>query len=264
MSPRLFLSFCYSILRFVGGSHSLCPLYFLLPRPPLRMRQTRRGWLQELLGCEAKTEFKYFIGSDQTFHSLEDTDCFCRMCCTACHPYQMVVKELNTEAEVVTVDRPCKCCIGSCKCCCYQEASFSSGGAELGRMQESCWFCVPSFKVFDHTGNQIYLVHAPTCCGGICVNCCAEGNPCGKGCCKDSFRVYDPASGDTNGDAPYLGQILKKPKSFATEVFTDANAFEVDFPKDATADQKGILIGLAIYINSVFYEGDQSNDSGGD
>jgi hypothetical protein len=52
--------------------------------------------------------------------------------------------------------------------------------------------------------------------------------------------------------------ILKKPKSVATEIFTDANAFEVDFPKDATADQKGILIGLSVFINSVFFEGGQS------
>jgi Scramblase len=60
-----------------------------------------------------------------------------------------------------------------------------------------------------------------------------------------------------------LGLILKKPKSLATELFTDANAFEVDFPKDATPDQKGILIGLSIFINSVFYEGDQSGGGGG-
>lgn len=40
-----------------------------------------------------------------------------------------------------------------------------------------------------------------------------------------------------------------------TEIFTDANAFEVDFPKDASAAQKGILAGAAIFINSMFYEG---------
>ena len=75
---------------------------------------------------------------------------------------------------------------------------------------------------------------------------------------KSSFRIYDAEASKTNGDAPFLGMILKKPKSAATEVFTDANAFEVDFPKDATADQKGILIGMSIFINSVFFEGDSS------
>lgn len=52
--------------------------------------------------------------------------------------------------------------------------------------------------------------------------------------------------------------ILKKPKSLATELFTDADAFEIDFPKNAGPDQKGILIGMGLFINSVFFEGDQS------
>lgn len=47
------------------------------------VRQTRKGWFQELLGCEAKTELNYFT-EDKTkiATSVEDTDCFCRMCCT--------------------------------------------------------------------------------------------------------------------------------------------------------------------------------------
>jgi hypothetical protein len=115
---------------------------------------------------------------------------------------------------------------------------------------------VPSFKIYDHEEKQLYLLHQPTCCGGVCVNCCAEGNPCGKGCCKASFRIYDPDLATTAGDAPYLGKILKKPKSAAMEIFTDANAFEVDFPAEATADQKGILMGAAVFVNTLFFEGE--------
>merc|ERR1711957_44904 len=138
----------------------------------------------------------------------------------------------------------------------YQEATFSSGGNKLGRAQETCWFCVPSMKVYDHTGTQLYLVHPPTCCAGICVNCAAEGNPCGRGCCKSSFRIYaanDNENSDTND--PYLGVITKKPKSLATEIFTDAAAFKVDFPSGASIDQKGLLTGLSVFIYSIFYEG---------
>ena len=114
---------------------------------------------------------------------------------------------------------------------------------------------VPSFKIFDHEGRHVYTVHQPTCCAGCCVNCCAEGNPCGKGCCKVSFRIYDPSLGSTDGDAPYKGMILKKPKSLATELFTDAQAFDVTFPSDAAVAEKGLLIGTSIFINSVFFEG---------
>lgn len=50
----------------------------------LDIRQTKKGWFQELLGCEAKTELNYFSdgGKTKIATSVEDTDCFCRMCCT--------------------------------------------------------------------------------------------------------------------------------------------------------------------------------------
>ena len=54
------------------------------------IRQTRRGWLQEmLLGCEARTEFKYYIDRQQVGHSMENSNCCCRICCVGIHPFQM-------------------------------------------------------------------------------------------------------------------------------------------------------------------------------
>lgn len=106
----------------------------------LDMRQTRKGWFQECFGCEANTEFKIFIGDQQIAHALEESDCFCRICCNSCHPFKMSVKELNTEAELLNFERPTRCCSDPCKCCCYQEGIISSGGQELGSIQETCWF----------------------------------------------------------------------------------------------------------------------------
>jgi len=146
----------------------------------------------------------------------------------------------------------CKCC----PCCTFQEATISSGDHELGSIKENFYICVPSMKVYDHAGAEVYHISPPTCCGGICINCCAEGNPCGKGCCKESFRIYAPGEADASTDAPYLGVLLKKPKSKVVEVFTDAVALEVKFPKDATPSQKGLITGLGLFINSIFYEGD--------
>jgi hypothetical protein len=88
----------------------------------------------------------------------------------------------------------------------------------------------------------------------MCVNCCAEGNPCGKGCCKTSFRIYPADQADTDGDAPYIGVILKTPKSLKTELFTDANAFDLTFPEGASANEKALLMGSAMFFNSNFFE----------
>lgn len=123
---------------------------------------------------------------------------------------------------------------------------------------------VPRFTVTDHDDQPLYKMHQPTCCGGMCVNCCAEGNPCSsKGCCKESFRFYDANQAETDGDAEYLGSILKKPKSLMTEVFTDADAFEVKFPADATPAQKGIFIGATLFLNALFFEGGDGEGGGG-
>ena len=82
----------------------------------------------------------------------------------------------------------------------------------------------------------------------------APGNPCGKGCCRASFRVYPPTQSNTDGDAPYIGHILKKPKSIAVELFTDANAFDLTFPENASSDEKALLIGSAMFFNANFFE----------
>jgi len=223
------------------------------------LRQTRRGCMQECLGCEAVNEFKYFTGDrDQVAHSLADADFCGRFCCPLTYPFTTKVTDVEgSPNELITVDRPFVCCpSGPCKCCCYQEATFSSGGEKLGSAVETCYCFVPKIKVLDADDQEKYILRPPTCCGGMCVNICAEGNPCGqKGCCKSSFRFYPADQEDINGDAPYIGKVLKRPKSLMTEVFTDADSFLLDFPEGSTAAEKGILLGSSLFLNTLFYEG---------
>jgi hypothetical protein len=58
----------------------------------MSIRQTRKGWLQEILGCEARTEFKLFVGENQIASALEDASCLCRLLCSPIHPFTMEVK----------------------------------------------------------------------------------------------------------------------------------------------------------------------------
>jgi hypothetical protein len=235
---------------------------YLTDMKKLSVRQTRRGCFQELLGCEAKTEMKYFTeGTDQIATSLEDSDCCLRLFCAPIRPFKTEVKELETEAEILTVERPLACAVAPCKCCCYQSMTFSSGGNDLGKIDEEYFYCVPRFTISDEKGNEVYKVHQPTCVGGMCVNCFTEGNPCcGSGCCKVAFHIYPASQEDTDGDANYDGKIVKVPKSLMTELFTEAEAFDITFPEDASSQQKAMLTGTALFINANFFEG---NDDGG-
>lgn len=224
----------------------------------MEIRQTRRGWLQECFGCEAKSEFKYFIDNKQVADSLEESAFCCRCFCQPCYGWKMQVKDLDTKSEILEVERPWQFAVGSCKCCCYQQATIVSGGHRLGRIEETCFFCVPSFKTYDDQGKHTYTIHPPTCCCGVCVNCFTEGNPCcGRGCCKVPFWIFPSTQSQTDGSVNYVGKILKKPKSIMTEVFTEANAFEVHFPTDATVSDKAVLVGSTIFFNSVFFEKSQ-------
>jgi hypothetical protein len=236
-------------------SHLLPLLFLVHTLRDILVRQTKRGWFQEILGCQAKSEFRYFIADNQVAQSLEDADCCCRICCAPIHPFKMRVQELSTDAELLAVDRPLRCCQMACKCCCFQEISVASGGAALGTVMETSYCCIPTFKVFDPAGEELYLIHPPTCCGGMCMNCCTEGNPCGKGCCKVPFWIFNAGQANTGGDAAHIGKILKKPKSLLVEVFTDANAFTIDFPEQASADEKALLVGTSIFFNAMFFEG---------
>ena len=227
------------------------------------IRQTRRGCFQELLGCEANTEFKYFIDDQQVAYSLAESNCLLRICCPNMYPFEAkIVDAEGSQNELLTVERPCvPFPVSSCKCCecCLITSTFTSGGQPLGKISEDYYYCVPTFTVTDATEQPVYKIHPPTCCGGICVNCCTEGNPCcGKGCCKFPFHVFPYDQEETHGDAPYIGKILKRPKSLLTEAFTDANSFLVTFPDNSTAAEKGLLMGSALYFNATFFETDNS------
>lgn len=94
------------------------------------------------------------------------------------------------------------------------------------------------------------------------VDCCAEGNPFGRGCCRQSFRVYPFSQENTDDDAPYVGKILKKPISVLMELFTNAEIHVLDFPSGSSAAQKGTLIGSTIFLNSIFFQGEHPDGIG--
>jgi Scramblase len=233
----------------------------------IEIRQTLRGCLQEAIcGCEARSEFRYYDNSTTNGqqlmigHSLERSCCCIRMCYRHCYSWTMPIRDVTTNEEIMTVHRPCTCPIGPCKFCCYQKAIITSGGDYIGSVRENCYCFIPSFNTYNEREQHIYTIHPPTLCCGTCVNCCAEGCPWSlRACCRVPFWIF-PAStaqwpGSTDGVmANTIGKIVKKRKSFFTEVFTDANAFDVHFPSNATTSDKAVLIGTSIFFNSLFFE----------
>jgi len=253
----------------------------------MSIRQTRKGWLQECLGCEAQTEFKWFntTGGDavKVAESLEDSSC--------CVPFDMVAREDGSNDEIFTMKRDLNCPAGPCKCCCFQKMDFNveSTGSYLGSVNEDCYLCVPSITVKGPNGQDVYIISPPTCCGGMCINDCADD---GESCClcTETLYVYKPYEYN-GGEMTPSGKIVKKrtTSEILKEVFKSVNAFDVNFPEDATIEEnapehatieekamlsgsvdvgfpedatieeKALLLGSAMYINTLYFETNKNN-----
>lgn len=136
----------------------------------------------------------------------------------------------------------------------------------MGGIKQNCTYCcVSSFTVYSDTGTPEYVIKKPECCCGMCIDCCAEG------CCGASFYIYNPDNVGrghellSNAKSRPEGQpsikfhrdgnaIARISRLFNTQMFSDADQFELEFPQGAAPEQKGRLLGAVFYLNMLFYE----------
>ena len=146
--------------------------------------------------------------------------------------------------------RELRCMPGCMKCCCFQEVQVKdASGLNIGQIRELQWApFVPKFGLFNATGDvQTHVVHPPTCLGGVCINCCAEGL-CS---CRQPFYIYDVAN-DVEGSQ--VSAITKIWSGFKKELFSDAAHFEVTFPSTSDGKTKATIRGVCCLLNQLFYE----------
>jgi len=241
----------------------------LAPHDNLFVKQTRKGCLQEMMGCEAKNEFQIAtMGSPDLniMYAEEEATFCCRFFCKAQRTSKMTVTmgALPGGEHIMDYDRPFRCMPAACKCCCYQEMTYADAdGQEFGSTVEGFYMCVPKFHILDENKKGIYTMQMPTCCGGSCVDLCAEGW-CN---CRIPFYLYNHEATIRGEELKSLGasdkpaQITKVWGGLATELFTDADKFEVLFPEGATPKMKGSLLGTVFFLNMNFFE--KQKDQGG-
>lgn len=234
------------------------PLEMLRDHSELLIKQTRKGCCQECMGCEATNEFLVFPNvqkakdsGNQIMYSKESSSFCCRLCCLNQRSFTQTVWSGTKDAkgsEVMAMDRPFTCPLAPLTCCCVPTIAFKNGDAVLGSAQVPCFLCVPALDVLDASGQKEFQVQQPTCCGGCCVNCWAEG--CCN--CKTPFYVYKPGVTPSSGNQ--VGKIVKLWRGIGTEFFTDAASFRVEYPPDASAESKARLMGTTFFINILFFE----------
>jgi len=240
-----------------------------------RISQTRKGCIQEMMGCEANSEFKFIIGDAQRAIIEEQSTCMMRFCCGNDRPWttKMVLGTDINGPTFLSFERPFRCHAGGLKCCCYQQVEVTdAAGSNLGGLIEKCWYCVPNWSVYKQDITDVeYDLHMPTCMGGMCVNVCAQGL-CN---CRIPFYFYAPGGDEESAVlaekcTPVPGMENEVPKAqickifsgLTTEIFTDADTFEVKCPTGAPADTKARLIGATLLLNQIYFETDNNNQAG--
>ena len=116
----------------------------------------------------------------------QDSDFWCRMCCAPIRPWKQTVT-LGDQAggqPIIKMDVPMACHPSPIQCCFHKTMTIMDGNdSPLGQAEVPFFWCIPVVKLHDQTGNHKYNIHMPTCWGGLCVDCCAEG------CCNCKVRV---------------------------------------------------------------------------
>jgi hypothetical protein len=82
---------------------------------------------------------------------------------------------------------------------------------------------------------------------------------CKEGCCscRIPFYIYIPGK---QGDNDEIGKIVKVWSGLGTELFTDADKFELLFPTDADPGNKATLLGMLFLLNTMFFERDNNKN----
>lgn len=212
--------------------------------------QEHKVCCQEFWSCESTSGYKLapIDGGGGTLHIEEESSCCLRVCCRYTRPWASTLHEGhdNTAPLAAEYKRPFRSRVHCCKCCCLQEVETRVNGERVGTVKEQCWFCTPSFVVKDGYDAVQYKISYPTCCWGLCVNCCVHGL---TGCCKHlHFQIYHP-------DHPHEhGRQLGSIKKIYSVDFNHEHKFAVRFPVDADHDTKTTIVGSSLLINQVFYE----------
>jgi len=263
------------------SSVSLASVFNL--RESALVKQTARGWLQECMGCEAKSEYKIsamdfaYMGTGgwlnegamsqpDEMYALEESSCLMRLCWRDGRSMDIVLS-LGSEKGgpvIVQYKKPCGsplyCSIptddGSidCPCCCMlPELTTVQNDKELNKSAYVCdgYLCVPKFAYIED-GKEIYRLKPATCCGG-----CLPLAKCNR---QVSFPFYfhDPNSGEmiTDGQAEESNypQILKVWSGAAKECCTTADTFAVFFPQGIDAQRKAGILGLTFLLDFTVFE----------
>ncbi len=226
---------------------------------------------QQLGCCCVEQRNTYYVVHPESFQMVleikEDSDPFQRCCCKPGHAVDLEVTDLRTGQRAMTAKKPCKC-LGCCACCDICRAEMIAYGPDGEVFSQSKvplmggWGFTPTIEVMDRDAEVHSVIKGPTFFTGGCIESCKNFQ----------FRMETKEGKETKGHIVKLrpgkmeeiraskqmgrdvAQIGAQMGAQITQMFTDADTFEVNFPEGLTNELKMGLIADAILIDYMFYE----------
>lgn len=162
------------------------------------------------------------------------------------HCSSMAQLGMGYTTAFANFQKPFKCTM-CCLCRPEINVSINGNGQPVGKIKHICTVCDPTFDVYNATTGLKYVVAADCCqCALWCSGFWAKTS-------RGVFEILDA------GTKQRCGTITKEPANMA-ELVTDADSYNVIFPNNADANDKFLLMGLAILIDYSFFETDANED----
>lgn len=181
-------------------------------------------------GMQQERHFRVRFGNNFQCAALEESGWFSRQFLGKKRPFTMRIRSLDgNRDEILKIERPFAWFLPELSV--YDP---KRNDALLGRVVHTLSWCERNMDVFDGQGNLIYKIHGPCC------------NPWSFYIEKDDQRV---------------GVIRKSWSGFMKELVLNATEnFGVEFPVNATPQEKAILFGATFLIDFMYFEHKDGED----
>ena len=234
------------------------PMLELASCPSILIRQ-EPDFLESITGCETPNVYHVFgnshMGFKYLFKCIEKSECCERFFCPSkqrqfdmdiIHCTSLNQLYMGYNVPFANMQKPCMCTIG---CFCRPEVTitFTGSNAIVGKVVHIYTLCDPTFELYTKKGILKYIVTA-SCCQCIFL----FPGMIGKSY-EGEFDIIDIISNQP------VGKIIKEPASMS-ELVIDADSYTINFPPNATANDKLLLMGLTIMMDYQYFETNANNE----
>ncbi|KPL98949.1 phospholipid scramblase 2-like protein [Sarcoptes scabiei] len=188
---------------------------------------------QAFIGYE--TNNKYIVknmNGQHLYYAAEKNDLCTRNCLGKSRPFTIKLMD-NEKNEIMRFERPWRCT--SCLFpCCLQRLQVYCSGQRIGSIIQEWSLFYPQFSVLNAMNEKVLHIKGPfitfSCGGDI------EFNILSTDC------------------STYVGKITKQWSGLAREIFTDADRFGIEFPRDMDVNIKAVLLAATFLIDFMYFE----------